>query len=142
MELAPVEWTLIGFEDGEFKGEVLEELTRLEAAGIIRVLDIVVVRKSEAGDIELLKVGAVEDGGPLSAFSAAMAGLFTDEDIMEAAETLPPGAAAGLLAIEDTWARGLQEAIGRAGGRMMGHERIPWEIVDEEIARYRATQAV
>jgi hypothetical protein len=140
MELAPVEWALIGFKDGEFKGEVLEELKRLEEAGIIRVLDIVVIRKSETGDIELFKAGLADDGGPLSAFSAAMGGLLSDEDILEAGEVLPLGAAAGLLAIEDTWARGLQEAIGRAGGEMMGNERIPWQIVDEEIARHRAEQ--
>ena len=138
MELAPVEWALIGFEGGEFKGEVLDELKRLEADEIIRVLDIVAIRKSEAGDVQSFKLGVGDDGSPLAALSAAMQGLFTDEDIMEAGETLAPGTAAALLAIEDTWARRLQEAIGRAGGQLLGNERIPWDVVDEEIARYQA----
>jgi uncharacterized membrane protein len=141
MELAPVEWVLIGFEGGEFKGEALEELKRLEADGIIRVLDVVGIRKSAAGDIQSVKMGVGDDGGPLSALSAAMQGLFTDDDIMEVGEALPNGTGAALLAIEDTWARRLQEAIGRAGGQMLGNERIPWQIVDEEIARYRAAEA-
>jgi uncharacterized membrane protein len=140
MELAPVEWALIGFEGGEFKGEVLEELRRLEANGTIRVLDVVVIRKSEAGDVQSFKMGIGDDGGALAALSGQMQGRLSDEDIMDAGETLPPGPAAGLLAIEDTWARGLQEAIGRAGGQMLANERIPWYVVDEEIARYRADQ--
>jgi uncharacterized membrane protein len=141
MELAPVEWALIGFEGGEFKGEVLEELKRLEDDEIIRVLDVVVIRKSEAGDIQSFKMGVGDDGSPIAALSGAMKGLFSDEDIMEVGETLAPGTGAGLLAIEDTWARRLQKAISSAGGQLLGNERIPWQIVDEEIARYRAAEA-
>jgi hypothetical protein len=55
--------------------------------------------------------------GPLA---GNLLGLFAQDDIEQAAATLPNKSAAGLLLIEQTWAIGLKEAIKNAGGRRIG----------------------
>ena len=50
----PVQMLTIGFEGSRFKGEILPELERLKAAGVVRIIDLLVIRKDEAGAIAKL----------------------------------------------------------------------------------------
>ena len=50
----PVQMLTIGFEGSRFKGEILPELERLKAAGVVRIIDLLVIRKDEAGAIATL----------------------------------------------------------------------------------------
>src|SRR6516162_5387522 len=57
-ELGPVDYLVVEFPPGQqnFSGEMASELARLHDSGIIRVLDILLVTKSDAGDIEALEI--------------------------------------------------------------------------------------
>ena len=57
MTLGPVQVLVVGFEDGEFKGKIREELERLREQDIVRLVDLVAVRKSEDGTVERLQPG-------------------------------------------------------------------------------------
>jgi len=52
---------VVGFEGPEFKGEILEELTRLKDEDIIRLIDLVVVKKDDEGNIETLHTSDLSD---------------------------------------------------------------------------------
>jgi uncharacterized membrane protein len=142
MAIGPVQMLVVGFQDPDFRGEVLEELKRLREADIIRLIDLAVVKKDDEGNIETLHTSdlsedeALEFGATVGALiglgaageegaeAGAMAGaealadgqVFDDENVFYAADAIPNGTAAGVALIEHRWAIPLRDAIARAGG--------------------------
>ena len=142
MAIGPVQMLVVGFEDPDFRGEILEELTRLKDADIIRLIDLAVVRKDDEGNIETLHTSDLSDdealefgatvgaliglgaAGEEGAEAGAMAGaealadgqVFDDENVFYVADAIPNGTAAGVALIEHRWAIPLRDAIARAGG--------------------------
>ena len=142
MEFGPVQILVIGFEDAEFKGTIRAELERLREHDVVRLIDLLVVRKDDDGNIEklqqsdlsqeeledfgalagaLIGLGAegeegVEAGAALGA--AAMEGghVFDSADTWYVDDAIPPGSAAAIALLEHRWAIGLRDAIRDAGG--------------------------
>ena len=63
-ELGPVDYLVVEFPGSEFKGEILPELAGLVQQGIVRVLDLVVIKKDDDGSYEAFEFGD-PDAGPL-----------------------------------------------------------------------------
>ena len=51
----PVQVLVVGFDNPTFSGEVLTEFTRLRQAGIVRLIDLLVVSRTEDGTLETLE---------------------------------------------------------------------------------------
>ena len=51
----PVQVLVVGFEEPSFSGEVLAELTRLREQGVVRLVDVLLVERSEDGAFETLE---------------------------------------------------------------------------------------
>ena len=143
MPVGPVEIFVIAFDDPEFHGEIRDELARLQDGDIIRVVDLLAVRKTEEGVIEAIQssdleadealafgaaVGALigfgaagEDGMELGAVwglrEMADGHVFDDEDKWRVADAIEPGQGAIVALIEHCWAIPVREAVRRAGGR-------------------------
>jgi uncharacterized membrane protein len=142
-EFGPVQIMVVGFEDPNFTGEILEELRRLSESDLVRVVDLVAVMKDDEGDIvsvelsdlsdeERMQFGAVagaliglgmegdEEGmeaGAIAGAEAAAEGDFLGEDAMwSIADSIPNGSAAAVALFEHRWAIPLRGAIIRAGG--------------------------
>ena len=70
-ELGPVDYLVVEFPAGQqnFTGEAAEELLRLHDAGIIRVMDLVIVGKGDDGTVMAQELGDLTvdwgDVGPL-----------------------------------------------------------------------------
>jgi uncharacterized membrane protein len=127
--MGPVQVLVVGFDRPAFSGEVLAELTRLREAGIVRLVDVLLVARSQDGTIETV---APPDGMPtdLGALAAALlgrpdgevhTGSGNDNESDDAltwslADAVPPGSAAAIALIEHVWAGALTAAIRRAGG--------------------------
>ena len=143
MAIGPVQLLVLGFEQPDFHGEVIEELERLRESDTVRVIDSLAVYKDAEGEIEVMhlsnlsraeaielgsKVGALiglgiegEEGleaGAEAGADAAVDGIkvFSDEDAWDVIEEIPNDSAAALLLIEHHWAVPLRDAIARAGG--------------------------
>ena len=56
-------------------------------------------------------------------------GMLNDEDLQLVAEGLEPDSSAALIVWEHRWAARVAQAIRDAGGRIVGGERVPHEIV-------------
>jgi uncharacterized membrane protein len=132
--MGPVQVLVVGFDRPEFSGEVLAEFTRLREAGIVRLVDLLLVSRAEDGTIETLAApsgAGGEHGGfgvlvasllgqPEGEASAEPAAADTDQadgGAWSLAEVVPPGSAAAVALIEHTWAAPLTAAIRRAGGK-------------------------
>jgi hypothetical protein len=50
MVLGPLEYLVVGFEGYRFTGQILAELRAAQEKGIIRVVDLFVIKKDEQGN--------------------------------------------------------------------------------------------
>lgn len=122
---APVQVLVLGFEEPSFSGEVLAELTRLREAGLVRLVDVLLVRREEDGSFDTLSPpeGVDPDLGRVTAEILGGTGESDDGDDGEGwslADVVEPGSFAAVALIEHLWAEPLVGAIGRAGGRPLG----------------------
>jgi hypothetical protein len=119
----PIEVLGVEFDGaGRFEGAIADELARLEAEGIVRIVALLFVRKdASTGELQALDLEADADGevtdvlaadGPGAERSVLLAALgLSRADIQDMAAELEPGAAAGIVLMEHLWARGLRDAI-------------------------------
>jgi len=125
--LGPIDIVILEFSGGKLAGETAGELLSLIDAGIIRLYDLLVVRKDEDGTFSGIDLTDVDDEhiGGLAVFAGARSGLLGDDDIQEAADAMEPGTVAALIVYENRWAERFVAAALREGGRMIATTRIP-----------------
>ena len=99
MALGPLEYLIVGFEGGHFSGQILAELRAAREKGIIRIVDLVVIRKDDQGNVMALELSDLskEEAAELGPLAGDLLGLFAEEDIEQAAASIPNKSAAGLL---------------------------------------------
>jgi uncharacterized membrane protein len=129
-----VELAVIAFPGSKFKGEIVPALADLVDSGVVAILDLLIISKSEAGDVVSLEIGEMEDGGMFDELDGEVMGLLSDQDIALAGELLEPGNTAALIIWENTWARKLIGAIKGAGGELLAHDRLDAETVNAVMA--------
>jgi hypothetical protein len=124
----PVEFYLLGLEGEKPSPELLGELRSLIESGTLRLLDFVIVSKSQEGDVTVTEVDAETIGlGGIEVYASGLAG---DEDVDELAPLVEPGKAAALVVIELAWAKRLAEAAAATGAEVLSVERIPAPVVN------------
>ena len=130
-ELGPIDYLVVEFPEDRLTGEGLPLLVGLVERGLIRVLDLVFVRKGRDGSVGVLTgIDAPATGSlDLALFDGAASGLLGEDDIDEAAAILEPGASAGILIYENLWAAPFATAIRRGGGQLVASGRIPVQAV-------------
>jgi len=130
-EIGPVDYAIIAFPGNRFRGEIAPAIADLVEDGTIRIIDIAFVGKDEDGNavaMELTELDPdVQEGLEKAGFEAG--GLFSDKDLMDAAEGLEPNSSAALLVWENVWARKVAQAMRDAGGMLLAFERLPHDVV-------------
>ena len=130
-ELGPVDWIVVEFPGSRFKGEIAPALDDLVSRGIVRVLDLLLIRKEEDGSLDFFELGDldVSEIGNLRAYETALAMLLSEEDVEAVAAAVAPGSTAALLVWENTWAAPFASAVRRAGGQLAATGRIPVQAI-------------
>jgi len=127
--LGPVDYLVVEFPAAKanFSGEMAAELTSLVDRELIRVLDLVLLRKEADGSVEVAELEDVDEGdvGALAALEADLAMLLAAEDVEEIGTALEPGSIAAVLVYENTWAGPFACSIRRSGGQLIANGRIP-----------------
>jgi uncharacterized membrane protein len=144
MEMGPLQLVVIGFEHPTPDGSVLAALQDLSDEGLVRLVDLLAVYKSDTGelaaleatdlDLEEAMVYSAWVGGLIGLGAAGEAGLeagaFTaallaeneyeygldEEAIRTVAEDIPAGGAAIMAVLEHRWAIPLRNAVRAQGG--------------------------
>jgi uncharacterized membrane protein len=139
--MGPVQILVVGFgEDADFRGEALAELKRLSEQDIVRLIDLLIVRRQHDGSIEKVEISDEHELSKLGAFAGALIGFgaagdegaeagaeagaelgeggsaFSDEDVWYLADAIPAGSTAAICLLEHRWAIPLRTAIVGAGG--------------------------
>lgn len=130
-EIGPVDYALIAFPGNEFRGEIAPALADLVEAGTIRIIDATFVIKDEDGNTGMFELTelAPDVQEALAKLDIEVGGLFNEDDLMDAADSLPPNSSAALLVWENVWARKVAQTMRDAGGELIDFQRIPHEIV-------------
>ena len=123
----PVQVLVVGFDEPRFSGEVLAELERLRAAGVVRLVDVLLVARDENGAFETLPPPPGADTG-LGRVAAEILGLpeggdgeseAIEGDTWSLDDAVPPGSMGAVALIEHRWAQSLVESIRGSGGRLL-----------------------
>jgi hypothetical protein len=127
--LGPVDYLVVEFpaDQANFSGEVADELTALVDRDVVRILDLVLMRKNADGSVEADELADVDKGeiGELARLEGDLALLLAADDIEAIGAALEPGSIAGVLVWENRWAGPFGAAVRRAGGQMVANGRIP-----------------
>jgi uncharacterized membrane protein len=153
----PIQIWTFAFDGNQFKGEILPELDRLKEAEVIRVIDLLVIRKDGAGRVatltasdldweEATSFGAMiggliglgfagEEGAQVGEMTGALeladGHLFSERTRDELIEVIPPNSTSAIALVEHVWAKPLKAAIRRAGGIEVDND---WLKLDELVA--------
>jgi hypothetical protein len=133
--LGPVDYLVVEFPAGagNFTGEMADELLALVDSGTIRVIDVLILRKSEDGTVEAAEFSDIDELGPLQAVEAQLAELLAEEDVAHLAAAMDPGSTAGVLIWENLWAAPFAAAARRSGGQLIANGRIPIQAIIASI---------
>jgi len=139
-ELGPVDYLIVEFPAGHqnFTGEGAAELVRLHDAGIIRIMDILILAKDADGSVEAQELSDFDELGELARIETQLAQTLAAEDVAHLAAAMDPGSVAAALVYENVWAAPFASAMRRAGGQLIANGRIPIQAL---IAAVEADEA-
>ncbi|WP_439673632.1 DUF6325 family protein [Embleya sp. MST-111070] len=139
-EPGPIDYLVIEFPGSRMTGEGLPLLIDLVDRGIIRVLDLLFVRKNADGSVRGVELADLtgDDNLDLAVFEGSSSGLLGQDEIDDASKVLEPGSAAAVLVYENVWAGPLAAALRRGGARLVANGRIP---VQEILASLDAAES-
>jgi hypothetical protein len=139
-DMGPIDYLVVEFPGSRMTGEGLPLLVDLVDRGIIRILDLVFVKKELDGSVRGVAIADLDKDGKLdlAVFEGASSGLLGQEDLDEAGGVLEPGSSAGLLVYENRWAAPFAKALRRGGGQLVASGRIP---VQALLAALDATES-
>jgi hypothetical protein len=135
MTFGPIDFIALEFPGNRFRGEILPELFDLVDKGIIRIIDLVIIMKDQ-GEVIVQELREL-DPAHIAMFDPLKADvnqMITRGDIDAIAELLADNSTAGLMLIENLWAKKTQQAMLDANGRLVMFERIPHDVVEEALA--------
>jgi uncharacterized membrane protein len=141
-EMGPVQILTVAFDGSHFKGEILPELERLKTLGLIRVIDLLLIRKDSSGAVATLTATDLdwEEAADFGAMVGSLIGwgvagregaeigwlagaagssdghALSEDDWFALLQSVPSGSSAGIALIEHVWAKPLRAAIRRADG--------------------------
>ncbi len=139
-EMGPIDYLVVEFPGNRMTGEGFPLLVDLVDRGLIRILDLVFIRKDQDGSVAALEIADLDADGELdlAVFEGASSGLLGQDDLEEAANAIEPGSSAGLLVYENVWAAPLAAALRRGGGQLVASGRIPVQAI---LASLEAAEA-
>ena len=127
--LGPVDYLVVEFpaDKANFSGEMAAELRSLVDRELVRVLDLVLLRKGADGAVEAAELNDAQESevGELLALEADLAMLLAEEDVEAIGLALEPGSVAAILVYENSWAGPFASAVRRSGGQLIANGRIP-----------------
>ena len=137
----PIDFLLMEFPGDRLTGAAAGALLDLVDRGIVRVYDLMVVRKAEDGTVSGIEINdlSADKVGGFTAFAGARSGLLGDDDARQAAHAMKPGTVAALLVYENSWAIPFVAAARDSGGQVIASARIPAQDVMDALDGLEAT---
>lgn len=129
----PIDYIIVGFEGNKFNGDILKALTEAIDNGVIALVALAFISKDQDGNVTKLDVAELGDEYAVE-FSQKYVQAddqVTTDDIDEMADLLENNTSAGLLVVEQVWAKPLKKALIDANGVLVAEGRIHPEAAAE-----------
>ena len=136
MSLGPLQVLIVNFDETNFSGEIEAELARLEEAGTLRVLDVLVVAKSEPARSRCSLARSTIGAGAARRRRTDDDRELEDADEWAVADAIEPGGAAAIAVLEH---RGRSRCARRSRARAATTSSTEW--VDEGGSRRWASRS-
>ena len=83
MTLGPLEYLMVAFEGNRFTGQIISELRAAQEKGIIRVIDLLVIKKDEQGNVMALELSDLseEEARPFGFLAGNVLDIFESDDV-------------------------------------------------------------
>jgi uncharacterized membrane protein len=133
--VGPLEFITIEFPGNHFKGEIMPVLVNLVNKGLIRIIDLVFIKKDHNGNVFSFELNEI-DKDTARLFNPVIKeirSMLTIDDIQKVGEALNNNTSAGLMLFEHTWATTFIESVKNANGRLIVDYRIPQEVVEKVL---------
>jgi hypothetical protein len=134
-DMGPVDYLVVEFPSGSsnFSGDMARELDSLVRSGTIRLLDLLVVTKTDDGTIEAFEIDDFEEIDELRELEKEIAEILSAKDVANLAEAMENGSTAGVIVWENCWAAPFASAARRDGGQLVASGRIPLQAIAASI---------
>jgi hypothetical protein len=133
--MGPIDYLIVEFPEKREPGSALPLLLDLVDSGIVRILDLVIIRREL--DDSIVRVNLADLSPVLAVFDGASSGLLDQHDVDNAAEAIDRDSAAALLVYENRWAAPFVRALRNEGAQLIDTGRIP---LDAVLAQLDATE--
>ncbi len=122
----PIDYIIVGFEGNHFDGSILRALSDAIDSGVIALIALSVISKDGKGTVTVANIDEAGD----NFFAQFVRDHPTNEsvislsDINEMAELINNNCTAGLLVVEQLWAKPLKQALIKAKGILLAEGRL------------------
>jgi hypothetical protein len=117
-ELGPIDWIVVEFPGSKFNGEIAPALADLVDRDLVRILDLLVLKKDADGTLEAFELSDLDDTelGGLRSHEDELTTLLSADDANALAAAVEPGSSAAVLVWENKWAAPFGAAVRHSGG--------------------------
>jgi hypothetical protein len=141
-ELGPVDYLVVEFpaDKADFSGAMAAQLTALVERGVVRVLDLLILKKDLDGSVEGFESHDFGDSdlAELVQFETELALLLAAEDVEAIGAAMEPGSVAAVLIWENVWAAPFGAAVRHSGGELVAGGRIPIQAIAAAVEAHEA----
>ena len=141
-EMGPIDWLLIEFAQ-PLTGNAVGPLLDLVDRGLIRILDIMFIRKLSDGSVQSIEISDLpgDEAVHVDVFDGLATGMLGADDLAAAGEALEVDTRAIMLVYENTWAAPFAIALREAGGFIVDSGRIPVQSIVAALDELDALEA-
>src|SRR5260221_1158232 len=142
MTIGPLEFVVIGCKGDRFTSEIVPELSSIQEKGLIRVVDLIFVRKDTDGTVKALEVHDLNDE-ELAAFDPIKEDLMrilTPQDISLLTEAIPPDTSADIVLLEHAWIVRLTEGLNKADDVLLSGGMVAHATIEPVLADFKTNQ--
>jgi hypothetical protein len=131
--LGPIDYIIVGFTGNKFDGSILKAISEAIDKGIIDLVALSLIHKDANETVKILDIADLGDEYVVKfteKYKVSGKHIAVD-DINEVADLIEPNSSAGLLIIEQLWAKPLKKALLDANGFLIAEGRIHPDAADE-----------
>jgi hypothetical protein len=129
----PIDYIIVGFEGNKFDGSILKAVGAAIDEGVIDLVALALISKDKKGNVTKLDIANLGDsyGVDFAKKYKVDTKNADDDDIEEMSDLLENNTSAGLLIVEQLWAKPLKKAILDANGVLVAEGRIHPDATEE-----------
>lgn len=127
----PADLYVVAFPSEHVPEQIREAVLTTLSSGVIKLLDLVLVRRSADGSTEVLEIESLGEEFDLNVVETTGSGLVGQEDLDELIEEVEPGTSVLVFLFENTWARSIAAAVRDTGAVVISAQRFPADVVNE-----------